>query len=216
MLVFPVKTFHFNFSDFKKLLFNLAFAPNSPVGALPLESGEILVRDTFNRPAEKLTAPEIGTGYAGESLWEIHDALAVPSSGDHDSWLWHPCEAPHLAATLDIFLEQTQTEATAGLAFRDSTHRNYFRFRLVTEKYNVLARFESIAGQTVTILARHEFATMQRGFTLRVVKQENVWRCQVGNLPVFTVLIAQNVTQVGLFNGSGAVNLFDNFEVARC
>jgi len=203
------------FSDFKKLLFNLVFATQSPTGAIPLESGEILVRDTFNRPAEELTAPEIGTGYTGEIPWEVRDALAVPSSGDRDSWFWHPCEAPHFAARLDIFLEQTQTEATAGLAFREEGNRRYSRFRLVTEKYNVLARFESITGPTATILAQHTLNTMQRGFTLRVVKQENAWRCQVGHLPVFTVLIAQNVTQVGLFNGSGAVNLFDNFEVAQ-
>lgn len=203
------------FSEFKKLLFNCAFAEKSPVGAIPFESGKILVRDTFNRPAEKLTTPEIGTVYESSREWEVREALANPLDKDSDSFLWHPCPASGFAARLDIFLEQTQTEASAGLAFRAQDSSTWHRFRLATDKYQVLALFETITGQATTILARRELETMQRGFTLEVLQEKNVWHCKVGHLAVFTIILSENVAQIGLFNRAGKINLFDNFEVVK-
>ncbi|HQO37052.1 MAG TPA: FAD-dependent oxidoreductase, partial [bacterium] len=148
-----------HFSIFKKLLFNLVFSKKSPQGPYPAEGISPVVRDTFNRKDGPVKKPEIGPDYIASSPWEVKGGLAVPAQTEVDSFLWATCKSKEFNATCDVFLEQTQTESTAGLAFRQDSADAYVRFVVRTDRFDVLALLEHVTGDSLEILAKKRLET---------------------------------------------------------
>ncbi|MFH1744062.1 MAG: FAD-dependent oxidoreductase [bacterium] len=204
------------FSEFKRLLFNILFSQKSPEGPYPIQSSEIVLRDTFNRVDGSAAVPEIGPKYISKVAWSVNGGLAIPENTESDSFLWVSLDPSHFAAACDVFLEQTKVESSAGLAFRFDSSDSYLRFRLQTKGFDVIAVLERVTDEFVEVLARKEISTMLRGFTLRAVNTPDSLRCFVGREMLFEVnMEAQSkCTQIGLYNAAGNANLFDNFEIA--
>ncbi|HOE12912.1 MAG TPA: FAD-dependent oxidoreductase, partial [bacterium] len=202
-----------HFSIFKRLLFNLALCKKSPQGPYPVEEVSPVVRDTFNRKDSPVEKPEIGPKYVPSSPWEVKGGLAVPTQTEADSFLWIPCEAKEFTAACDIFLEQTRTEATAGLAFRKECANEYVRFVVRTDRFDVLILLERVTGDSVEPLAKKRLETKLRGFTLRAHRERDILYCVLGHETAFPVPFRESIFEVGFYNGSGNKNLFDNFEI---
>jgi hypothetical protein len=202
-----------HFSTFKKLLFNFAFSKKSPHGSYPVEGVSPFLRDTFNRKDGPVEKPEIGPNYVSSSPWEVKGGLTVPTQAEADSFLWTACKAKEFTAACEVFLEQTQTESTAGLAFRSDVENSYLRFVVRTDRFDVLILLERVTGESEETLAKKRRETKLRGFTLRAHRERDILYCMLGHETAFHVPFRESVFEVGLYNGSGNKNLFDNFEI---
>ncbi|HPA48127.1 MAG TPA: hypothetical protein PK395_20350, partial [bacterium] len=63
--------------------------------------------------------------------------------------------------------------------------------------------------------AKKRLETKLRGFTLRARRRTNMLYCMMGRETVFYVPFRESIAEIGLYNGSGNRNLFDNFEIVN-
>ncbi|MBN1352089.1 FAD-dependent oxidoreductase [candidate division KSB1 bacterium] len=204
-----------SFSQFKGLLFNIAYSMDYPGGAIPVETSKVFLCDSFNREDGSIIAPELGPRYLSSDNWLIQNALATPESTTADSFLWIPVNAENFIAECDIFLEQTQTSAFGGIGFKLDSAESYVRFALRTNKFNVIAAFENVREDSISVLSKKVLSTMLRGFTLRTTKSGHTWQCALRRESIFHLTLPNfsRCTHIGLFNGAGTANNFDNFRI---
>jgi hypothetical protein len=117
--------------------------------------------------------------------------------------------------SLDVFLEQTQQPAAAGIVVRARDAQNMQRFLLDTDGPVVRVRIDTLIDGQRTDEVVQSRATPRRGFTLRVVAQgdrltyfvdgERVHEQQRGDFA--------SATQVGVLSGGHTPSRLDNLEV---
>ena len=203
------------FHHFKRLAFNLLFSKKSMLAAFPIQTGERLFLDTFNRPNGPLGMPEIGPAYRTDGEWNVTLAMAQPETAERDTSLWTPIETVAWTASCDLFLDQTKTEASGGLFFQDRTTGERYRFLVTTVGFEVVATLDREGSEASVTLCEKRFETRLRGFTLRASLRRGTLHCTLGHEWVTTAALRSNlsITAVGLLNVAGRANFFDNFEV---
>jgi hypothetical protein len=213
------------FSEFKRLAFHSLFSDLMKAPPPAVEYRPWLVHDTFNRPDGPLLRLATGQAQLAPAAWGIDGGQTrpkPPASGLRKeraetigmSSLLVDAGSADMDVAVDLFLEQTQHAAAAGLAFRGRDARTMARFYVQTAGPALEVWTDSLVAGERRDARRRLIPTSKRGLTLRVVAKGDEVRCFLDDREMARLRpIPSGGTLVGLVNGGGEASRFDNFEV---
>ncbi|HUT89477.1 MAG TPA: FAD-dependent oxidoreductase [Thermoguttaceae bacterium] len=201
------------FSEFKRHAFHACFGSllKTP---LSVDYRPWLVHDPFNRPDEAATQLATGQKPIDSATWKVETGQLRPTETQGTTYFLVETGAADVDASVDIFLEQTKNQAAAGLVVRATDSRNMERFLLQANGPAVHARIDAIVGGQRTTEVSWVIPTLKRGFTLRVaaVSDEFVYFIDGKEVKRLKRQHSPTGTGVGVVNGGGEANRFDNLE----
>lgn len=200
------------FAEFKRYAYQSLF---KGIGfAAPVDYRPWHFRDGFSRPDGPLA--HIGRQPIRATIpWKVTGGHVMPTPAAVTGFLFVDPKTANVDVAVDIFLEQSKKPCAGGIVFRGESEKNVHRFWLEPKGEAIIVHIDRRENGEAIEIATKQRKTMRRGFTLRVVERggdvryflsdEEVHRAKIAAAPAGTL--------VGLMNGGGEANRFDNFEV---
>jgi hypothetical protein len=202
------------FSEFKRHAFHVCFGSllKTP---LPVDYRPWLVHDTFNRPNEAVTELATGQKPRDAGAWKVEAGQLRPTETKGTTYLLMDTRTADVDASVDVFLEQTQNEAAAGVVVRAVDSRNMQRFLLQAKGPAVHVRIDALVDGERTAEVGWVVPTLKRGFTLRVIAVGDQFVYFIDGEEVKRLKREPSPagTGVGVLNGGGEASRFDNLEI---
>jgi len=203
------------FSEFKRHAYHAFFGRLAPETVRAVDCRPWLAHDTFNRPDGPLPQLAGGLPISGTGRWKIEAGQLRPERDSGTDYLLTDTGQADVEAAVDVFLEQTQNAAAAGLAVRGTDAQNMERFLLQAEGPAVHVRIDTLVNGRHVDEVRQVWPTLRRGFTLRLAASGDELTYSIDGREVYRQRRAPRAgaTLVGLLNGGGEASRFDNLEV---